>query len=531
MKKIVALTFLLLPSFIFAQEWSHIYDNSTTTMKLVYSINMAYDSGYYLHQYLGSDNIVLSKTDNNGYISWTKKFSYSVSDYFSRGRITTDNMGNVYYAGSVLCETDTNRTAILKINCCGEYEWCRLINIPYDLFNYGEDIHIMQNNDLLVHTRYIGDHSVEKEQIVRFNEYGDLLWINQILPEYETPKFINLYFETMIINNEGEAYMAGTVYMQDAASGNEYWYPKGILVKLDEFGNEEFVSIFDYADSNDCIVFKFALETESEIICNGYDYVIDSAGNVKPTPTICSFDKYTGELHDRSIQHLNEDIPNGFGCGLMEVNNGIFSVHCIGIPGTQKNMLQIELLDESYNGIDSVLFDDRISHYDVSNLVCKDTSMIITGHEWVNPLTSGRTKGMAMKVRQDLSIDTISNIQLNYDTLCPYTIEDEEYECDCYQAFYVGIENNKVITLKDLTGLKAYPNPATDNHITFETKTISKNRTVQIYNLEGSLVKELGFPQRSTTMEVTTKNFDPGAYIAKLIIEGKKTDFIKFIIQ
>ncbi|NCD26791.1 MAG: T9SS type A sorting domain-containing protein [Deltaproteobacteria bacterium] len=135
-----------------------------------------------------------------------------------------------------------------------------------------------------------------------------------------------------------------------------------------------------------------------------------------------------------------------------------------------------------------------------------------------------------MKINQDLSIDSVSNIQLNYDSLCPYTIESGDRVCDCFTAFYVGIENDKVITLQDLEGIQAYPNPASE-FITFETKTISRNRIIRIYDLNGKFVSEISFPQRSTEVLCNTSKLIAGTYIARLFIEERQTGSTKFIIQ
>lgn len=161
---------------------------------------------------------------------------------------------------------------------------------------------------------------------------------------------------------------------------------------------------------------------------------------------------------------------------------------------------------------------------------CDFNSVILSGLIWKDPFNSGNSKAMAMKINPDLTIDSITNIQLTYDSLCPYTIENGSRICDCYTAFYVGIDNDKILYNDDLEGVKAFPNPAS-KFLTFETKTISRNRKIQIFNLQGAFISEASFPQRSTKLGINTSTMSAGTYIARLLIEGRETGSTKFIIQ
>ena len=531
MKKTILFLLIFLPLYISAQEWDHLYDNTFGSIRMIQSAHHSYDSGFCIYHHNTSNYFRYSKIDIDGNILWTRIMRYSESNYFGRGWMTTDKYGNTYYSGFVDVN-EAGKTAIMKINPCGELIWCHTIDIPFNPWNYGMSIHVLPNNDILVHARYAGFWSgnspEEREQLIKFNENGDLLWINHIMPNYEHPDKANLFLETCIPSADGGAFIAGTVYMQDSVSGPDLLWPKGVIVKTDDFGEEEYISIFDYPEENSCMVFEFALETDSDILLAGYDYIAPS--NATPTPTICSIDKISGQLKNRSIQYLADDIPTGMSLMVREVEDGYMIVNTIQIPSVLHNMLQIEILDESFSGVDSILFETRVIIYDNSTTACEDNSIIVSGLEWEDPYTSNLSKAMAMKINQDLSIDSVSNIQLNYDSLCPYTIESGDRVCDCFTAFYVGIENDKVITLQDLEGIQAYPNPASE-FITFETKTISRNRIIRIYDLNGKFVSEISFPQRSTEVLCNTSKLIAGTYIARLFIEERQTGSTKFIIQ
>ena len=186
MKKIILFLLIFLPTYISAQEWDHLYDNTFGSNRWIQSTHHSYDSGFCMYHYNTSDYFRYSKTDLDGNILWTRIMKYSESDYFGRGWMTTDKYGNTYYSGFVDVN-EAGKTAIMKINPCGELIWCHTIDIPFNPWNYGMSLYILPNNDILVHTRYAGlwsgSHPEEREQLIKFNENGELLWINHIILE------------------------------------------------------------------------------------------------------------------------------------------------------------------------------------------------------------------------------------------------------------------------------------------------------------------------------------------------------------
>lgn len=532
MKKLPLTIFVLLIHFVVnAQLYEHIYDSSFSIRNRVRYICDSYDNGFLFNRKDDSHRFIISKTNRNGEIIWTKVINNSITDAFYTGGITSDSLGNTYISGAGLFDTEHRKTAIIKLDPCGNVLWCNYLEIPHSEFNYGMHIFTQNDGSIILHARLAGFWDwipFEREQLIKFNSDGCLLWINHIIPEYEHEDKIEFMIDSCIPDSDGGMYLSGSVYMQDSLAGDTLWHPKAVVVKTDEFGDEEYISIFDTPEDNISMVFTSLNEIDSQIYATGYYYNLDIS---KIEPVICTVNKENGELGFMNIQSLTDQHPTGQCIMLREINTGFISAQVKqASPEAHHNILHLETFDHSLNSIDSVVFNDRCLASDRSTLVYDSSSILYTGLVWEDPINSDRMKGMAMKVNHNLTIDSIQELNLNYDTLCPYTIQSGTEDCTCYPIHYVGIEDLHHITLDDLEGLKAYPNPASDN-ITFETKTISKNRIVQIYNITGELISEVRFPLKSTTLSYNTSALNHGTYIAQLFIEGRKTGTTKFIIQ
>jgi PKD repeat protein len=79
------------------------------------------------------------------------------------------------------------------------------------------------------------------------------------------------------------------------------------------------------------------------------------------------------------------------------------------------------------------------------------------------------------------------------------------------------------------TQINIYPNPS-DKNIVIETKqTVEK--TLKIYNLAGSLIKEIQVSKLELQTNVDISEWEKGVYICELFIENKKIESCKFVVK
>jgi hypothetical protein len=141
---------LLLSSYSMAQQWPIVYgDNFHATIS---NIEETYDHGFLLSAYTYTSSgwplyDWIIKIDINGSVLWEKRFGDGIySNGVTNSKITQDN-GIILAASTSKYSGDYDPTFI-KLNVCGEMEWCRVFQSPDQ--NYGTGI--LQQTD----ASYIG---------------------------------------------------------------------------------------------------------------------------------------------------------------------------------------------------------------------------------------------------------------------------------------------------------------------------------------------------------------------------------------
>ncbi len=149
------------------------------------------------------------------------------------------------------------------------------------------------------------------------------------------------------------------------------------------------------------------------------------------------------------------------------------------------------------------------------------------------------------KLNQNLEDDTLYNVQLNYDTLCPDSIVSDTLTIDC--GIWVDME--EPFTTAEGSQLKIYPNPASEKiKIELPEYTVSKQQTGNFevskvhYGLQGTLelivydmfgreVKSLHLSKTQTQTEIDLSLWKSGVYLIELRSGGKLLDKGKFVVK
>ena len=149
------------------------------------------------------------------------------------------------------------------------------------------------------------------------------------------------------------------------------------------------------------------------------------------------------------------------------------------------------------------------------------------------------------KLNQDLEDDTLYNIQLNYDTLCPDSIVSDTLTIDC--GIWVDME--EPFTTAEGSHLKIYPNPASNKiKVELPEYTVSKQQTgnfevskvhyglqspaeLIVYDMFGRKLKILHLSKTQTQTEIDVSRWKSGIYMIELRSGGKVLDKGKFVVN
>lgn len=139
-----------------------------------------YDKGYLIsgNHELPSNNEYeawLIKTDINGNKLW-EKFLYWENSGIVMGRATTDNNGEVVIASCVWLNNEECRPYIIKIDSCGDKQWCKIFTDNEYTYGWFSDVLILDNGDILALAYLDSDDEIELVFLFYFEKNGDLIW-------------------------------------------------------------------------------------------------------------------------------------------------------------------------------------------------------------------------------------------------------------------------------------------------------------------------------------------------------------------
>ena len=217
-------------SSIYGQNWPKVYGDSYHS--LFSDIIESYDEGYILAAYTYNNQGVpeygwIIKTDINGNILWDKKFGNGIyMNGLSNLKYTNDNGLIITGATSKFSSFNDFDPLFLKINVCGDIEWCQVLKSPDD--NYGIGIVQLGNGSFIGLLKYYGgDPANIRISLVKMDQTGEPIWIQHLAQE-----------DTLIYNEEGY-YLYLTLDSNYLVSG-ECFHPaiKPFWIKADTTGNQ-----------------------------------------------------------------------------------------------------------------------------------------------------------------------------------------------------------------------------------------------------------------------------------------------------
>lgn len=189
------------------------------------SIIESYDKGLLLSGKFGHDYVNffwLQKTDVNGQFFWGKTFG-SPDSYITFFSMNQDTFGNIFLSGGTTYYDLFSDPLVMKLNACGEKEWCRVFNTPGNFdYSYG----VVPTHDggcviLMNNTGADSNYYGPRTTLSKLSSDGDLIWRH----DYNSP---DNHSQGEILLNLLETpdrgfLMTGYIYYEDPTSPGRYW--------------------------------------------------------------------------------------------------------------------------------------------------------------------------------------------------------------------------------------------------------------------------------------------------------------------
>ena len=469
---------------------------------------ISYDNGYLL-----TGSIIpnyqftwLIKTDINGEILWEKR----ICGYFNRiktDRIDKNQVGEIFLGGSVVLDGNTD-AMIMKLNACGEKEWCRILSTT-------------SNNDFFMDLVGTPDRGCAglvfgafyplfeyRSGIVRFTSNGDLLW--QQYYQSQDPGIDNENLSNLLLTPDSGFLMTGYCYYPDPGNPGLSWLHP-YYVKTDSLGNFEWEVVLhsetaDIGGKGRQTILN-PLGTYYYSCINHYYHSdtlyakrpalvkMDLQGNVLGVYDIVQDDYDWGGM--LSISFINDSLlAGGAGWGY-DGENPISRAIVMDTLGQIKD--SITLLSTGWLAKTSVTHDGKLLFY---NTIEEDDGF----------------DTYLFKLTQDLEQDTFYTRPFVYDSLCPYQIvSDTIVPDDC--GVIVGVEagGQGGMEAGKQGGLEVWPNPCREIlNCKFSILNSGRGLYLSVYDVFGREIDGIKVPERQDQVQINVENYPPGVYIAVL---------------
>jgi len=521
----------------FCQIWPKAYLPSEGTIP--WSVVQSYDKGYLIGGwFITSDGLPISgmlmKTTVNGDMLWYKivgEFNDGGTGVFDVNQ-TNDN-GFIISGGTK--KTDSwGDPFIMKLNSCGESEWCRIYTSTPDTFDYANSIYPIPGGYIAYIYRtgylYANDHI----HLFKLDSNGDLLWQQQYAQSDSL--FVGAAGEDMMVTTDYHYLISGICYYPDSGTtGPRYLRP--LIIKVDSAGNADWELPWRYVSGE-----HFYGESYRSIIDNHHTiyscgrHIEEEETPPGDRPTMLITDSVGNELSYHDL------VPNSWQAVFFNIN--WFRDSTIALDGGWaitpggEGQVGVFKVDREGNVLDSAnimetpyCFSDAIVDHDNKLFLVQP---LHDGYQW---------RSYAWKLNADLEYDTLYTQPYVYDSLCPHPIASDTIPLDCV---IVGLD--EPFTNPETGRLKVYPNPARDLlHIVIPEQLKTENQNpffnlstvyhrwqsahLEVYDLFGKKMLSKEVVQSEKEVAVDVSSWPRGMYVVRLVYNGQTVSSEKILVQ
>lgn len=480
---------------------------------IIESAKSTYDNGLILGlaSTINSTNEYLTwliKTDINGNILWSKTLINSAKLFIIKSLYVDDN-GNIVITGATEEYDNNGDVFIMRLNACGEKEWCKYIRY-WGSLNYGYRVKIRSDGNYALYTRYAAPSSYKSDRLWIIDTNGNIINDFYVIPPNTHPNIGGPLVEDFIITSDKGYLFSGHCYFPYDTLNPTLWRLQHFLIKFDSTGNEQWIRP-QFLDSNQTGVLFCTTELNEIFYSIGYDYgavKINNSRSYISYPYNGKF-SYTGNLllekplHPDSMftfLYYIQSMPDGSLIQTGKITHDTIDEppYFMGVFKTDTIFNILHYLENDTGSVNNECITSSI-----------DEKFLITGY--CPPESSyNEVDGLAIKVNSDLEYDTMYSFPYVYDSLCPFPIPTDTIDCDCDIITGFG----EPIKEAERYRLQIYPNPGSEKvRIRLRDGTggdYSEDGNLILYDLFGRKILDRSF---ITETLVNVTGLNPGIYL------------------
>jgi hypothetical protein len=479
----------------------HYMDNNNAP---VVDLDVAYDNGYFLSGWITPNYPPFSwliKTDINGEILWQKLIG-GVDNNIGVSYISQNGSGDLYLCGAV-GNNDGFDPIIIKLNACGEKEWCRDIS-TFSKYDFFWDCVCTYDGGCaaLIYGAYTLTYN--RAGILKFSSTGELLW--QQYYQSEDLGVIDPELSDLIITPDRGFLMTGFCFYPDPEHPEIGWLHP-YYIKTDSLGNFEWETIVHKetgAIGGDAFMSLVNPKQTYYYSCISHEYTSDTLYTTRPA--MVKLDMQGNVMGVYDLVHGNYDL------GKIMTFDFLNDSLLVGSAGWGDE-------DGPYQSR-AIIF-DTLGHITDSVTIINDPALGYTKTTPDNKIviligdhSSGQFHPTLFKLTQNLEQDTFYTTPFTYDSLCPYQIAwDTIVPDDC--GVIVGIEEQGGMEAWGHGGMEIWPNPASGIvDCRWSNFDYRGDLTLMIYDLFGREIGKFSVPATENYVQFNVEDLTPGLYLA-----------------
>lgn len=476
-----------------------------------------YDKGYILAGSINSDRYGwIIKTDINGNELWDLK----IGDGFKHTGI--NNIENTTDHGLILCGSTNlfnypnTDPYIMKLNSCGEVEWCRVL-IYDNTGDLGISVKPAIDGGYILLGEFYGNDPNNRIRMFKFDGNGELSWYKI----YNRDSLIyseilhSLIADSMNFLITADCYYPNWLkpyYIQTDTSGNETWR----LVYSQHTGlnyvGMPMNTIRDKYGDYYSVGYRDEFPELLKLSYGGYEMM--------------TRDLILGVQSATAVTiHSQNDTSLIIGASWLSTN----SIPYLGLLKT----------DTMGNIQKTIYFPDPNTSSINWTTKTSDNKILTIGNSFV----SGSSRFALYKVNSDLEYDSVYTGNYTYDSLCPHAIVSDTIMPSC---IVLGFQ--EPFEKPETTALKVYPNPARQMiTIEFPKYLIVKNGNsgfgsttvyqkwrstlLETYDLSGKMFFEKEIIRAQNTLDLDISNWPRGIYYFRLVYNRQTVGEAKVVVR
>jgi len=479
-----------------------------------------YDKGYII---LDNENVYswIIKTDINGNKLWEKRIGNGQNHIYLVNIEETLDQGYILAGGFAKYGGQNDDPAIIKLNSCGELDWCSVIR-TVGIDDFGTRVKQTSEGNYILVAQGSVFITGENVQLFKFDNTGNLLWKHTYSPDslIWSPEPHDVR-----VDDDG-CLISAMCYYPDPANPT-IGYERPYYIKTDTAGNILWWLVYGSGNGFHGFSWDATIKSSTD---NFYSLGIHS--NYCDTPVLikCFGNGQESYYHDfepglcpggsASVNWVDDSTIISTAYGTLDGN----SIH----RWIKMDTLGIrKYFKEFPSWVDGTTHTTRTFDN-------KFVSVAMANDFWI----------YLYKLNSNLDYDSIYTHLYTYDSLCPGGVISDTINPDC--DLIVSIDELKVES--ELSTMRVFPNPASKSltiefpkHLKQTEKKSGitsssiyyqwKSTTLEIYDLSGKQVFSKEIPKYQQRLEMDVSGWNPGMYYFRLIYHNQMVSGAKVVIR